>query len=85
MNGYGASSTCAVTYGATTVLVSRDESEPDRVYTERGWCIAKAIRLGNYSNLVELLRLSRFYAYKKTLGVWYDESIEKRLAEVFPS
>lgn len=72
-----------VTYGATTVLVSRDASEPLSVYTERGWCIAKAIRRGKYKNLAELVRLSRFYAYKKTLGVSYDEAIEKRLAEVF--
>lgn len=72
-----------VTYGAATVLVSRDESEPLSVYTERAWCIAKAVRRGKNNNLAELVRLSRFYAYKKTLGVSYDEAIESRLAEVF--
>lgn len=73
----------SVTYGGTTVLVASDASEPQAVYLERSWCIAKAIERGSRATPAELVNLARFYAYKKTLGVTYSAAVEKRLAEVF--
>lgn len=72
-----------VSYGGTTVLVSRDSCEPLDVYTERSWCIAKALEKGSHGTLSELVHLSRFFAYKKVFGVVYNDRFEKRMRDVF--
>ena len=73
----------AVTYGGITVLVSRDASEPDDVYTERSWAIARALGRGTHGPLAELMQLSRCYAYKVATGVAYNPRTERRMRELF--
>lgn len=82
---FGAKSSmdAAVTYGGTTVMVSRDASEPDAVYTERSWAVARALERGSHGPLSELVRLSRCYAYKRAMSVSYCEKTERRMRELF--
>ena len=73
----------AVTYGATTVLVSRDASEPDDVYAERSWAVARALERASHGPLAELMQLSRCHAYKVTMGIAYNPRTERRMRELF--
>lgn len=72
-----------VKYGGTTVLVSRDASEPEDVYAERSWAIARALERGTHGALLELMQLSRCYAYKVATGVVYNPRTERRMREIF--
>jgi hypothetical protein len=72
-----------VTYGGTSVLVTKDSLEGDDVYLHRIWSIAKIIESRKYEDLAHIITLSRFNAYKHVTGVTYSTKIEKQISDIF--
>jgi hypothetical protein len=72
-----------VTYGGTSVLVTKDKLEGDDVYLHRIWSIAKIIESKKCCDLAHVIQMSRFNSYKHVTGVTYSDKIEKQLKDIF--
>lgn len=63
-----------------SVFIERTEEEPDSIFFERSWFIAK--NLQNNSNNYQLLEsISKIWVNKKFLGCKYNSETEKLLLQ----
>lgn len=73
----------SVSYGGTSVLLSRQENESDAIYRHRSWSVAKAIENEKFDTLPNLVQLSKCYAYKCVMGVKYSDKLERHMRQIF--